>query len=55
MFGGVCGGLSEYFKMDVTLIRLLWAAAVFLGLGAGIIFYLLCWIIIPQEPFYTIS
>lgn len=54
MLGGVCGGLAEYFNIDVTLIRLLWAAAVFM-MGTGVLFYILCWIIIPEEPFYTIS
>ena len=24
MIGGVCGGLAEYFNIDVVLIRLLW-------------------------------
>ena len=23
---GVCGGLAEYFNVDVTLVRLIWAA-----------------------------
>lgn len=54
VMGGVCGGFSEYFDIDVTLIRLLWAAAVLLG-GTGFLFYILCWIIIPEEPFYNIS
>ncbi len=48
--GGVCGGLSTYFSVDVTLLRLLWAAAVFIY-GTGILFYILCWLIIPEEPF----
>lgn len=52
--GGVCGGLSEFFNIDVTLVRLLWAAAVFLA-GTGILLYILCWLIIPEEPFYTID
>lgn len=49
MLGGVCGGLSGYFNIDVTLVRIIWVAAIFLGLGSGIIFYVLCWLIIPEE------
>lgn len=48
VIGGVCGGISDYANIDVTIIRLLWAAAVFLA-GTGILFYLICWLIIPGE------
>jgi phage shock protein C len=49
MLGGVCGGLAEYFDVDVTIVRLLWVLAFFAG-GAGVLAYLVAWIIIPQEP-----
>ncbi len=49
---GVCGGLSDYFDLDVSLIRVLLVAMVVLGCGSGIILYLLCWLIIPEEPYY---
>ena len=54
MLGGVCGGLSEYLGLDATVIRLLWAASVIFA-GFGILLYLICWLIIPEEPYYTIS
>lgn len=48
MLGGVCGGLGEYLGIDPTIIRLIWAvSAVFWG--AGIVLYILAWIIIPEE------
>lgn len=46
MIGGVCGGLGEYFQIDSTIIRLLWAALVLVG-GSGILLYLIAWILIP--------
>ncbi len=49
---GVCGGLSDYFDLDVSLIRVLLVAMVVLGCGSGIILYILCWLIIPEEPYY---
>jgi len=49
MLGGVCGGLAEYFDVDVTIIRLLWVLAFFAG-GAGILAYLIAWVIIPEKP-----
>lgn len=54
VIGGVCGGLANFAGLDVTLIRLLWAAAIFLA-GTGFLLYLLCWIIVPEEPTYTIK
>ena len=49
MIGGVCGGLAEYFNIDPTIVRLLWALFV-LGGGSGIPVYIIAWIIIPEEP-----
>lgn len=46
---GVAGGLAEYLNLDVTLIRLIWILSIFLG-GAGVIAYLIAWVIIPEEP-----
>lgn len=46
---GVCGGLAEYFNVDPTLIRIVWAVLV-LGAGTGIIAYLLFWLIVPEAP-----
>jgi len=48
MLGGVCGGLGEYFDVDPTIIRLI-AVVVALS-GAGILAYIIAWIIIPDQP-----
>ncbi|MEG0214982.1 MAG: PspC domain-containing protein [Hungatella sp.] len=47
MLCGVCGGIGEYFDIDPTLIRLLWA--IFACSGAGIFVYFVAAIIIPKE------
>lgn len=49
VLGGVCGGLAEYFGLDVSLVRLGWIVFVLLG-GSGIIAYILAWFVIPAEP-----
>ncbi len=46
---GVCGGVAEYFNLDPTLVRLVWAVSSFIG-GVGIIGYLAGWILIPENP-----
>ena len=45
---GICGGLGEYFEVDSTLIRLLWVIFTFMG-GAGLLAYIICAIIVPQQ------
>ena len=45
---GVCAGLAEYFNIDPTIVRVIWAL---IGLtGGGIIAYLVCALIIPEKP-----
>jgi len=50
VLGGVCGGVAEHFKIDPTLIRILWAIIVFFPPGLGIIMYILFWIFVPRNP-----
>jgi phage shock protein C len=48
MVAGVCAALAAYFKIDVTLVRLLFGVfTIFYGLGA--LLYLLAWAIVPEE------
>jgi phage shock protein PspC (stress-responsive transcriptional regulator) len=49
MIAGVCGGIAEYFDVDATLVRLLTGLSVILG-GAGVVAYIIAWIIIPKNP-----
>ena len=46
---GVCGGIAEYLNMDPTVIRVLWAI-VSLFAFVGVIAYIVCAFIIPEEP-----
>jgi phage shock protein PspC (stress-responsive transcriptional regulator) len=49
VLAGVCGGLAEYFEVDATLIRLVWAVTVLFA-GTGILAYILFIIIVPERP-----
>ncbi|MCD7755396.1 MAG: PspC domain-containing protein [Firmicutes bacterium] len=49
MLAGVCGGIAEYFDIDPTLVRLAWVLFTCLG-GSGLLAYIVCAIIIPQNP-----
>ncbi len=49
MISGVCAGIAKYFDLDPTLIRILWVIITMFG-GSGLIAYIICAIIIPEEP-----
>lgn len=50
MLAGVCGGVAEYFNMDITVMRVLWViASLCTGIGAGIILYIVMAIIVPTK------
>lgn len=49
MICGVCGGIGEYFKIDPTVIRLLWAVLSFCGAGSGILVYIVAAVIMPES------
>lgn len=46
---GVCGGLAAYLNMDPTVVRLI-CVLVCIFAGAGLLAYLICALVIPEEP-----
>jgi phage shock protein PspC (stress-responsive transcriptional regulator) len=49
MAGGVCGGLAEYSGIDPLLWRVGFVGLTVAG-GAGILIYLLLWVLMPSAP-----
>ena len=49
---GVCAGFAEYFDMDPTVMRLLWAILTIMPVPffPGVIGYLVAWIVMPVAP-----
>lgn len=50
MLMGLCGGLADYFKVDVTLVRISFVILEFLTAGLLIIGYIIVGLIVPKEP-----
>jgi len=49
MLAGVCGGLAEYFDIDVSIVRLmLVGGALVTAVLPMSLFYIISWIVIPQ-------
>lgn len=46
MICGVCAGVAEYFGIDPTIVRLIWAALALSG--TGILLYIVAAIVMPE-------
>lgn len=46
---GVCAGFANYFGIDPTVIRVVWAILALCSFGVAAIAYILCAIIIPVD------
>ena len=52
MLAGVLGGFAEYIRVDSTLVRLVYVLIAMFSAGfPGILFYIICALVIPDEPF----
>ena len=47
MLCGVCAGIAEYFGIDPTIVRLIWAALALSG--TGILLYIVAVIVMPEN------
>jgi len=48
VMAGICMGLARQFNISVTIIRLAFILATFIG-GWGVLIYIALWIIMPME------
>jgi len=49
VFAGVCGGVAEYFNIDVLIVRIIWLILFFFN-GIGIIIYLVSLFVMQENP-----
>lgn len=47
---GVCSWLSHRFDVDITLLRILFIAAVIIGVGSPLIIYFILYFVKPGKP-----
>ena len=48
MVGGVAAGFAEYLEVDPVLVRLGFVLLAFVN-GLGVLFYLVCWAVMPKR------
>jgi len=49
MVAGVCGGLAAQFGVPTAVIRLAFVLLTFFSGGAGLLIYLVLWIVMPSD------
>ena len=45
----VCGGLSEYFGMDASIVRIIWLLATIFTAFAGVLIYIILMLVMPAQ------
>ncbi|ASR38241.1 hypothetical protein BAY61_28175 [Prauserella marina] len=49
MLAGVCGGWARMLGVDAAILRILFVAATIFGVGAPILLYIACWLLMPED------
>jgi len=49
VIAGVCSGIAEYLDLDPTMVRLAYAFLTICTCFSGVIFYIVCWIVMPEK------
>ncbi|MBR5550602.1 MAG: PspC domain-containing protein [Muribaculaceae bacterium] len=49
MIGGVCGGIAEYFGLDVTLVRIAYTLLSICTAFSGVLVYIVLLLIMPED------
>jgi phage shock protein C len=50
MIAGVCQGLANAYAWDVVWVRVITVLLAIFGSGAGLLAYVIFWIVMPDEP-----
>lgn len=50
MVAGVCAGLAQHYHWDLIWTRVLTVLIAIFSSGAGLVAYLVFWIVMPEEP-----
>lgn len=51
LFLGVCGALGEYFRIDPTVIRIIFVLSTFIFIGSPIFLYIILYLMIPKKKY----
>ncbi len=49
MIAGVCAGIADYLGWDPTMVRIIYALLSIFTAFAGVIVYIILWIVMPER------
>ena len=49
VIAGVCSGIDEYLEFDPVMVRIAYAFLTLCTCFSGVIFYIVCWIVMPEK------
>lgn len=49
MIAGVCAGLAQHYRWDLTWVRVLTVLISLFSSGAGLVAYIVFWLVMPEE------
>lgn len=49
MIAGVLAGFARHYDLDLALLRVVYAVATIFTAFFGVVVYLMCWVVIPEE------
>ena len=49
MISGVCGGVAEFFGVDPSLVRIIWAVGTVCSVCLFFLVYLICAFVLPNK------
>lgn len=50
MVAGVCAGLAQHYHWELTWVRVVTVLLAVFSSGAGVVAYIIFWIVMPEEP-----
>lgn len=53
ILGGVCSGIAHNLKIDPSIVRIIFALITLGGFGAGVLIYIIMWVILPVRDLKT--
>jgi len=51
VIAGICSGLGQYFSIDPVIWRIVFILGSLCTVWPFVLFYLACWIFVPEEEF----
>jgi phage shock protein PspC (stress-responsive transcriptional regulator) len=51
VIAGVAGGVADYFGIDPSIVRIVWAVLTLFSGGLLFLLYVIMWIVVPEEPY----